>query len=471
VRGAPPLVAAIAVALGVAPSACRQGAPAPAAQPQVVLYVDTDAPVAHTGYPAIGPGDLIPLFDHVRIDVYAPGATSPCSGCSNDFDVDAESFLGASVSLGVVFTPGAVVRVRLTWSAFVSSAGEPNAMASLDTFVALPDPAGGVIAATVALSTEDVGRTIGSTTSPVTPSPGPPSASQVGSWSGAQRASCATAPPPGQVCVPGGAFWLGPRGDHLVNGTLLGFHRITVVSPFFLDATEVTVAAARSGHLQGALAWSGATTGTEVADWCTFTVSPGPRDALPVNCVTAGQAQELCKGRGGDLPSEAQFEYVASGMNGRRFVWGNDDPFFCDDDVWGRNGFGIQAAYVPQQCISTSVMLDAAGSPMGGPSAPGWSKRDVLSLPTGSVVDLAGNVSEWARDVFQPQSGSCWSGGGVMRDPVCTQPSPGASRLTVPRGGSWSDGGTWQEASYRSAFDPESVASSIGFRCQRAGGS
>ncbi len=324
--------------------------------------------------------------------------------------------------------------------------------------MALPAvPDGTVADVTVLLSTDDTGASSSSLDQPATPAGGDPAASSVGTWGPAQRTGCSTPQPAGTVCVPGGAYWMGAASGHLTPGASAGWRRLVVVSPFWLDTTEVTVAATRAhGGLNGVIAWSGSTQGTSYADFCTYSASPTRRDVLPVNCVAPFGAEDYCTRRGGHLPSEAQLEYVSGGAFGRPYAWGYDLPG-CGDVIWGRDGFGVYKLVLPSTCRSSSNFL----APMGGPEPPGSGAIDVVVLPGGSVVDLAGNVYEIARDTYELAEDPCWSSPGVMRDPVCL-----AQGATIAvRGGAWSVGGTYLEAGHRTEVDYDGDTPEAGFRC------
>ena len=75
---------------------------------QIVLTIDTDAQLPAAGVRA-------PLFDTLRIDVYAPGKSTPCSECGRTFGVTAEQ-IEAHASFGIRMRPhvtGYRVRARL----------------------------------------------------------------------------------------------------------------------------------------------------------------------------------------------------------------------------------------------------------------------------------------------------------------------------------------------------------------------
>jgi formylglycine-generating enzyme required for sulfatase activity len=268
------------------------------------------------------------------------------------------------------------------------------------------------------------------------------------------------------VCVPGGGFWMGSAAEDVTQGTIPNWHRLVQLSPFFVDATEITVATARAalGANPPELpqAWSGNSDGSTILDWCTFTPAPGPRDAVPINCLRASVAHDLCVAihPGGDLPTEAQLEYLVGGLRMRPFVWGTELPG-CGDAVWGRNGYGILALYEPNVCLGLAQAL----RPLGGPEVPGAGRRDLLALPGGTVVDLVGNLEEWARDFYQTQDDECWAPQGVVPDPFCATPSKALGPLGVVKGGGWSLGGSQLEAPRRESDAPNIVSPDIGFRC------
>jgi formylglycine-generating enzyme required for sulfatase activity len=470
-RGSPGARAAGALLLVGGAGACSQSTPVAPPTGQIVLHIDTDAPVdtgTQTGY-----GDPLSLFDRMRIDLLPPGATTPCDGCSNDFAVTTAMFQSGVVSVGLAIPPGQdgwTTRARLYPLALALPDGEPNPDTTIDATVGLPSIAAtGIVDVSIVLGTDTVGVSQGQGT-PLQPAAGLPGPSAVGTWGGAQRFDCTATAPAGMVCVPGGAYWMGSPPSDFTTNTVPGWHRLVVLSPFFLDATEITVAGAR-GPIQQSMGadepvpWSGSNTGTSATDWCTYTDSIGPRDKLPLNCIDAPLARSICSLRvpQGDLPTEAQLEYVMGGLQMQPFVWGTELPS-CTDAVWGRNGFGILAPAEPQTCLSYSKTLGR----MGGPEDPGGGARDRLALPGGTIVDLTGNLWEWARDYYQSQSDACWSPQGVRRDPFCSTPGQGGA-LQLYRGGSWGVGGVEMEASARQFAAPRNALPEVGFRCMAPG--
>jgi formylglycine-generating enzyme required for sulfatase activity len=247
--------------------------------------------------------------------------------------------------------------------------------------------------------------------------------------------------------------------------------RLVVLSPFFLDQTEVSVKALRdAGFRPGPELelepWSGRSTGDNWNDFCGFTSTPSAKDTLPINCIAPHKARLYCQKMGADLPTEAQFEYVAGALTSRRYVWGDDPPApapkGCSDAVLAQGGWGAYGSMQPFNC--------KPATPPGGPQALGSlvssPRRDRLELESGTVFDLVGNVSEFALDTWNTQDDPCWSKGGVYVDPVCGDGSPMNDH--VIRGGSWIVQADNAAAATRAWYPGGAIVSNdIGFRCAR----
>lgn len=118
------------------------------------------------------------------------------------------------------------------------------------------------------------------------------------------------------------------------------------------------------------------------------------------------------KADGFRLPTEAEWEYVASGRGqNRKYPWGNEDP-----EPMVHGNFQLEKSLgVP----SIMRAQHAQGVVTVGNFRKGAS-RD-------GVMDLAGNVTEWCTDWYQMYSGES------AKNPVETQ----ESHSRVLRGGSW----------------------------------
>lgn len=222
-----------------------------------------------------------------------------------------------------------------------------------------------------------------------------------------------------RACIPGGAFLLGDR-FHRPSSTdgSLPFdarpERVVTVRRFAIDRDEVTVARFRSALARGFTPPTpvsaterdgppGRGSGTE----CSWSATPRGREGYPLSCVTWDTARALCRFDGGDLPSEAQWEYAAL-ASGRRaktqFPWG-DEPPDCDRAVYGRGLAG-------DDCITRGEGLPPSDTVTA----------DVT--PEG-VRNLAGSLVEHVRDDHRRYTDPCWTGA-PDEDPVCEVAPPPA---------------------------------------------
>lgn len=162
--------------------------------------------------------------------------------------------------------------------------------------------------------------------------------------------------------------------------------------------------------------------------YCNWTSTAADREARPMNCVSWDLAQAFCAWDGGRLPTEAEWELAAAGVERRRFAWGNESPT-------GR------ACGTVITCRVEDPLLLNGRSPLG-------------------IWQLTGNVGELTADACvyfsDPQ---CW--GGARQDPLCQA----RSGTVVVRGGN-SGSASWNVA--RLCHAPTSLHQHVGFRCARS---
>jgi formylglycine-generating enzyme required for sulfatase activity len=428
---------------------------------EVIVFIDTDAPVPPAATELPDPNRPPWLFDRLRIEVLRSGQLVDESAL-RDFAVDEQQFRDGKVSMGVAPVPGEdelSVRVRLYRSGRLLL-NQPRASSTLDTTAALPSVGTTNRAhVTVRLHVEDIGTSIG----PIAPDLGDPGPSAVGSWPGAKILPCPSAAGPGEVCVPGGAYFMGdPLLGDLDQGRNADNERLVVISPFWLDTHEATVAEyrAQQPNLVSFPPDHPNTPGdiTDVLSWCTWTDAPGANEAMPLNCILRTTALEYCQSLGKSLPTEAQFEFVASGRGRERgHVWGEDDPS-CDDAMWGRGGVG---AY-----IEVAAMCLQPGT-MGGAAPAGSGLRDRLVIDGVEVIDLAGNLAEWQGDQWSRQDEAYWSRPGVFRDPLANVVSSDGDDMWTQRGGYWTGLPLPLRAAWRDRAGGMDIGPDAGFRCAR----
>jgi formylglycine-generating enzyme len=271
------------------------------------------------------------------------------------------------------------------------------------------------------------------------------------------------------IAVPGGTF---PQGSHDVDAEMP--ERAVTVSSFSLDKYEVTVGRFRkfvaefdyeNGLKDGAgfnasipdsgwrEAWNKALPNSNDehasllkkcdSSFSTWTMSD---DTLPINCVTWFEAFAFCAWDGGRLPTEAEWEYAATGgAENRKYPWGSKAPSY-DLAVYNCSYDGTPNAGNEDNCTANDI------APMGKkPDGAGrWGH-----------LDLAGNMYEWVLDVYDAYPAD------ASKDYASVSSSMTFAR--VLRGGSWhsSDLGTLRAANRIYCYSPLVRLTLYGFRCAR----
>jgi hypothetical protein len=159
----------------------------------------------------------------------------------------------------------------------------------------------------------------------------------------------------------------------------------------------------------------------------------------------------------------------------------------------GEGGMGIVWAAthvitrksVALKFLSPSLCRAKAGSDPGGqlplvPTADADALRATgrlrarLDLPTGSLWDIAGNLSEYMLDAYATEADTCWADTKIYVNPKCDTPTPNlvpdpTAEVRSVRGGTWSGE---QRGLRAAARDGQRVDNGrnhefIGFRCVR----
>jgi sulfatase modifying factor 1 len=107
----------------------------------------------------------------------------------------------------------------------------------------------------------------------------------------------------------------------------------------------------------------------------------------PIVGISHGQAQEVCRHRGGRLPTEAEWERAARGDSSRRFPWG----LLHNDRLANQGGPG--AGVDPGEGTLSEVDGYAFAAPV---------RAFERAASSHGVVQMAGNVWEWTADVYGP---------------------------------------------------------------------
>ena len=144
----------------------------------------------------------------------------------------------------------------------------------------------------------------------------------------------------------------------------------------------------------------------------------------PVVCVSWVDAKAFCEWAGLQLPTEAQWEWMARGAAGRRYPWGDEEPT------------PAHASYAFRIEHPTPVGIYPHG------------------LTPEGVVDLAGNVWEWCADWY-----------GSYPEQEQTDPAgPRKGNHRVLRGGAFGYHPDNLRAAYRYLYEPDYRDGYVGFR-------
>jgi formylglycine-generating enzyme required for sulfatase activity len=265
-----------------------------------------------------------------------------------------------------------------------------------------------------------------------------------GSWPPAVEVPCGRAPPADMTCVAGGVSAVGSPALASVDALsdlVATPPRTVMVSPFFIDTTEITVERMR-GLMAAGKVPAPHPTASSVDPGCNYSAQRVSLaiDREAVRCISFETARAVCVALGGDLPSAAQWEHAARGRGlGIRYPWGDQPPSCCS-----------AALAEPYGCApARSTGLHANDKLCGG----------VVDRSRDGVQELAGGAREWVLD--SPAGLDHCFGPGVLTDPVCVDAAVGAGST---KGGSFIttlEGATL--ALQRVAGDLHDV----GFRCVR----
>lgn len=420
---------------------------------QLVVHLDTDAPLALEPGAARDGATPLPLFDRARVDILRADGSAGCAECVRDFAIDRAMLEQRRISFGITadVQQPLSMRVRL-FRGTRERGGVPQPDATIDRVFALPAiGTEGIVAATAFLSLADVGK--GPNEEPLALATGAPGAVRV--HPAVVRRACASASEPGEVCIRALAYWMSdPRITPPSASDRAYPERVVALSPFWIDDREVTVASMRAS---GVVKNGDPTRRSPESSSCTYTDEASNAEDLPVTCASHATAAEYCAAKGARLPTEAELEALQGGLESRRFVWGEDDPE-CEDMVFARLD--------PRKLAAGDAVFTATCSSIGiGPTRAGTARRDVLEIDGARIFDIGGNVAELVADVAAPFPSECWPGG-LLVDPLCEKSK---STARIARGASYAVPAAFARSTTRTSVAATARLADLGFRCVRPG--
>ena len=263
------------------------------------------------------------------------------------------------------------------------------------------------------------------------------------------------------IYVPPGGFEMGSEGEWVAPDEL-PVHHVELERGYLISKYEIVVAQYEGCHAQEPDRCSTPSTAdSDEKQWGTNYWEDGTdpedpnnifhkRPEHPQNGLTWQQARDFCGwiAPGGRLPSEAEWEYAATGPVHMKYPWGDSPEPTCSNDT---SVFDDGPAGLPWGCDPCSIPGCSGTMPVGGRSAgAAWC----------GALDMSGNLYEWTEDWYHgsyngaPVDGSAWL-------------VPVAPNRAI-RGGSFASGAVYLRSAERYDEPPSYRLGFMGARCVRA---
>lgn len=252
-----------------------------------------------------------------------------------------------------------------------------------------------------------------------------------------------TGTPGEMVDIPAGEFQMGCNEavDDQCYEDEYPYHAVTL-SAYQIGKYEVTVGEYQQCVTNGACNNNGDYTHYYTnTDESSCNLGADGKGSHPMQCVTWYGAKAYCEWIGRRLPTEAEWEKAARGIDGRIYPWGNEPIVSCDN----------------------AVIDDENAGGIGGCGASGT--MPVGSKPNGvspyGAYDMVGSVWELVNDRYASDY--------YASSPTNNPMGPETGDLSVLRGGAWTEGYPDQSlrTSCRANGPPVYLSAVYGFRCAK----